>query len=153
MYVKKQCDVISARGVAVDARFASQMSLRACAPESAPQTTHGHEAVLQSPWVTTCVCVREKWENGAKLTGQKWPKRVGHDGGGDWIRSAHQPGTRKIQLIGSEYLQIRIITFPVTYTQIHCRICLLNVKNPFLVHNTILTGSDTLYISTELFVW
>lgn len=74
----------------------------------------------------------------------------GHDGGGDCIRSAHQPGTINVKLIGSEYLQIRINAFPVTYIQILCLIySLLNVENPFLVHNTILN----LYVNTELFVW
>lgn len=104
-------------------------------------SAHGHQAVLQSPWVTTCVCMREKRENGAELTGQKWPKWVGHDGGGDWIRSAHQPGTVNIQHIGSEYLKIFINTFAITYINTLSLICLLlNVNSSFLVLNTILTG-------------
>jgi len=40
-------------------------------------SAHAHEAVRQSPWVTTCVCLCDKRENGAKLTGQKWPKTSG----------------------------------------------------------------------------
>jgi len=37
-------------------------------------TAHGQQAVPQSPWVTTCVCMCEKQESEAKLEGQKWPK-------------------------------------------------------------------------------
>jgi hypothetical protein len=103
-------------------------------------SAHGQPAVSQSPCVTACVCLCERQESDKKLQGQKWPKRVQHDVGGDWSWSGRQQGTVAVVIKPTStlpgvnfdcYVRYTIFCtskFPITYIRSNVLVPFVNVN-------------------------